>query len=173
MPEASLTVAISDLHEFVVATLRGTGLPESDSRVTADALVETDAMGVFTHGTKLLSGYLQKLRGGGYRPGARPKIERQGPGWAMIDGESALGQVGGCFAIETALEKARNTGIAYVGLRNTGHIGAAGYYASLAARQGMIAMVTGNDIPSVAAPGSRGAVLGSNPIAYGIPVLTG
>jgi LDH2 family malate/lactate/ureidoglycolate dehydrogenase len=57
-----------------------------------------------------------------------------------------------------------------VGLRNTGHIGAAGYYAALAAREGMIAMVTGNDIPSVAAPGSRTAVLGSNPLAYAVPV---
>ena len=34
-------------------------------------------------------------------------------------------------------------------------------------------MVSGNDIPSVAAPGSRNAVLGSNPIAYGIPVAGG
>jgi ureidoglycolate dehydrogenase (NAD+) len=30
-------------------------------------------------------------------------------------------------------------------------------------------MVTGNDIPSVAAPGSKKAVLGSNPLAYAIP----
>ena len=30
-------------------------------------------------------------------------------------------------------------------------------------------MITGNDIPSVAAPGSRKAVLGSNPLAYAIP----
>lgn len=59
------------------------------------------------------------------------------------------------------------------GLRNTGHIGAAGYYATIAARDGFIGLVTGNDKPSVAAPGSRGAVLGSNPIAYGIPVENG
>ena len=71
------------------------------------------------------------------------------------------------------MEKAQQVGIAYVGLRNTGHVGAAGYYSALAARAGFISMVTGNDIPSVAAPGSRGAVLGSNPIAYGIPVCEG
>ena len=56
---------------------------------------------------------------------------------------------------------ARNVGIAYVGLKNTGHIGAAGYFASTAAREGCIAMVTGNDIPSVAAPG-RCSALSSN-----------
>jgi len=69
-----------------------------------------------------------------------------------------------------ALAKAKTVGIAYVGLKNTAHIGAAGYYANLAAKDGFIGMVMGNDIPSVAVPGSRGAVMGSNPLAYGIPV---
>jgi len=169
MTDTAVTVSIAELRDFVIATLRQTGLGEADSATTADALVEADSLGVFTHGTKLLVGYLRKLRGGGYRPDATPRIEREGPSWAVIDGESGLGQVGGVFAIHTALAKARQTGMAYVGLRNTGHIGAAGYYATLAARQGMIALVTGNDMPSVAAPGSRGPVLGSNPIAYGIP----
>jgi ureidoglycolate dehydrogenase (NAD+) len=160
----------SELQRFVEACLLATRLSERDARLTADALVTTDAMGVFTHGTKLLAGYIRKLQGGGYQAKATPRIERQGPSWAVIDGESALGQVGSDFAMRLAVQKARETGVAYVGLRNTGHIGAAGYFASIAAREGMIAMVTGNDIPSVAAPGSRGAVLGSNPIAYAIPV---
>ena len=163
-------ISIESLQGFCVEALTRVGLSRLDADTTATALVTTDAMGVFTHGTKLLAGYLNKLKGGGYRATATPRIEREGPGWALIDGESALGQVGSDFAMRTAMEKARNVGIAYVGLRNTGHIGAAGYYAATAARAGFIGMVTGNDIPSVAAPGSRGAVLGSNPIAYGIPV---
>ncbi|MFO0876547.1 MAG: Ldh family oxidoreductase [Gemmataceae bacterium] len=146
------------------------GLRRPQAESTAIALVTTDAMGVFTHGTKLLAGYIKKLQGGGYVATAEPRVEREGPAWAIIDGQSALGQVGCMFAVRKAIEKARQVGVAYVGLRNTGHIGAAGYYAALAAREGMIAMVTGNDIPSVAAPGSRSAVLGSNPLAYAIPV---
>lgn len=163
-------VSIDDLLNFVVSRLRAIGMNEEHALLTAEALVTTDAMGVFTHGTKLLAGYINRLKGGGYRATAQPRVEREGPAWAIIDGESALGQVGGVFAIRTAMAKARQMGVAYVGLRNTGHIGAAGYYAALAAREGFIAMVTGNDIPSVAAPGSRGPVLGSNPLAYGIPV---
>jgi len=169
----TLTVSRDDLRRFVINALNSVELRETDAANTADALVTTDAMGVFTHGTKLLSGYLKKLQGGGYQPRAEPVIERAGPGWAVIDGQSALGQVGSLYAIETAIQKARDVGIGYVGLRNTGHIGAAGYYAAVAARQGCIATVTGNDIPSVAAPGSVGPVLGSNPIAYGVPVLDG
>ena len=168
-----MTISIESLTSFCTTALMTVGMSRADAATTADALVTTDAMGVFTHGTKLLGGYLNRLKGGGYRATGSPRIEREGPGWAIIDGDSALGQVGGVLAIQTAVAKARQVGIAYVGLRNTGHIGAAGYYAAVAARHGLIGMITGNDIPSVAAPGSRGAVLGSNPIAYGIPVADG
>ncbi len=127
-------------------------------------------MGVFTHGTKLLSGYIHRLSGGGYRATPDVRIPREGPSWAIVDGDNGLGQVGGVFAMRTAIDKAKQTGIAYVGLKNTGHIGAAGYYAWFAAQQGLVGIVLGNDTPSVAAPGSRGPVLGSNPIAFAIPI---
>lgn len=145
----------------------------TDASTTSEALVTTDSMGVFTHGTKLLAGYINRLQGGGYQVAGTPRIEREGPGWAVIDGDSTLGQVGGMFATQVALTKARNVGVSYVGLKNSGHIGAAGYFAAVAARSGMICHVVGNDIPSVAGPGSRGPVLGSNPFAYGIPVQGG
>lgn len=166
-------VSIDELRQFCTAAFEAVGVPNEPARVAADALVTADAMGVFTHGTKLLAGYLRKLQGGGYRATAVPTIEREGPAWAIVDGQSGLGQVGGEFAVRAAMRKAAQTGVAYVGLRNTGHIGAAGYYAATAAREGFICMVTGNDMPSVAAPGSRGAVLGSNPLAYAIPVTGG
>jgi LDH2 family malate/lactate/ureidoglycolate dehydrogenase len=167
------SISLIDLRQRVAAILVACGMNSTHAEETAEALATTDAMGVFTHGTKLLAGYVKKLQGGGYVATAEPKVEREGPGWAIIDGQSALGQVGCTFAIRKAIEKARNVGVAYVGLKNTGHIGAAGYFASLAAREGCIAMVTGNDIPSVAAPGSRKAVLGSNPLAYAVPVFDG
>jgi ureidoglycolate dehydrogenase (NAD+) len=168
-----MNVSIDELTAFCVAALERVSMPRDAARATADALVCADAMGVFTHGTKLLAGYLRKLQGGGYVAAAQPTVERDGPACAVVDGLSGLGQVGCEFAVRLAMQKAAAVGIAYVGLRNTGHIGAAGYYAWLAAREGFIAMITGNDMPSVAAPGSRGAVLGSNPLAYAIPVTGG
>ena len=169
MPEKSQNVPVSVLFEFTQAALLSTGLSSADAQVTAEALVSTDALGVFTHGTKLLAGYLKKLQGGGYSPKAQPRIEREGPAWAVVDGDTGLGQVGCHFAMQTAIQKASSTGVAFVSLRNTGHIGAAGHFAGRAARSGFVTMVTGNDIPSVAAPGSKKAVLGSNPLAYAIP----
>lgn len=166
-------VNFAELACFAQRCFQQVGMEPEPAQRAAAALTTTDAMGVFTHGTKLLAGYLKKLQGGGYNATAQPSIEREGQGWAVVDGQSALGQVGCEFSVRLAMQKARQVGIAYVGVRNTGHIGAAGYYASIAAREGFVAMITGNDIPSVAAPGSRSAVLGSNPLAYAVPVAGG
>jgi ureidoglycolate dehydrogenase (NAD+) len=162
-------IPYDELHRFVAVCLERVGLSHADAKIVADVLVETDAMGVYTHGTKLLRDYLRRIQSGGIHSSGRPTIERQGPSWAIVDGQAAMGHVVGCMAMATAIEKAKLTGVAYVGVRNSGHFGAAGYYALQAARQSLIGMAMGNDIPSVAAPGSRKAVLGSNPLAYAVP----
>jgi ureidoglycolate dehydrogenase (NAD+) len=165
----TMPIAFSELHRFVTTSLERVGMRSGDAKTVANVLVETDAMGVFTHGTKLLRDYMRRIKAGGIRHDVTPVIGRQGPAWAMIDGQSAMGHVVGCLAMDTAVEKAKQAGIAYVGVRNSNHFGAAGYYALMAARQGLIGIAMSNDIPSVAAPGSRRAVLGSNPLAYAIP----
>ena len=140
-----------------------------DAATGAEVLSTTDGWGVFTHGSKALRGYLRRLQAGGLRARGRPAIAAEGPGWAIVDGDSALGMVTSVFAMTAAIGKARQVGVGYVGVRNSSHFGAAGYYAGMAARAGLIGLAMANDIPSVAAPGSRSAVTGSNPLAYAVP----
>jgi LDH2 family malate/lactate/ureidoglycolate dehydrogenase len=163
-------IPVAVLSAWVEQAFVRAGLAPADATIAAEPLILSDSMGVFTHGTKLLPGYLKKLVARGSRPDARPRIIRQGPGFAVVDGDAALGQIGCHFAVEVAIEKARMVGVAFVGLRNTGHIGAAGAQAVRAAREGFFALVVGNDRPSVAAAGSRGPVLGSNPLAWAAPL---
>ncbi|MBA3236569.1 MAG: Ldh family oxidoreductase [Chloroflexi bacterium] len=163
-------VSVSALRAFCKEAFLRTGVAPADSETGADALATTDAWGVFTHGSKLLQGNLLRLKGGGLRAQARPTIAAEGGAWAIVDGGAGLGMVTSAYAMQVAIAKARAQGIGYVGVRNGSHFGAAGYYAWLAAREGLIGLSMANDIPSVAAPGSRGAITGSNPIAYAVPV---
>lgn len=163
------SVSYSRLHRFVVEAFRCAGLSDADAAVGADVLTMTDAWGVFTHGTKNVRGYLRRLKAGGLRATGRPCVAAEGPAWAIVDGDSALGMVTSVVAMQTAIAKARTCGIAYVGVRNSCHFGAAGYYAWLAAREGLIGLSMANDIPSVASPGSRAGITGSNPISYSVP----
>ena len=162
-------IAFETLHTFTRDAFQRAGLSSADASTGADVLVTTDAWGIFTHGTKNLAGYIRRLKASGLRPHGRPVIASEGGSWAIVDGDSALAMVTSVFAMQTAITKAREQGLAYVGVRNSCHFGAAGYYAWLAAREGLIGIAMANDIPSVASPGSRQAILGSNPLAYALP----
>jgi len=166
---SGIRISLAELHAFCSAAFERVGASRKHAEQTAGTLVSADAFGVFTHGTKLMVGYLRRIKAGGIRTDVEPGIQREGPGWGVVNGRSALGQVTGEYAMALALHKARNCGIAYVGVDYSNHYGAAGHYALMAARQGMIGLSVCNDTPSVAAPGSRGAVTGTNPIAYAIP----
>jgi ureidoglycolate dehydrogenase (NAD+) len=163
------TVSISDLEQYCQAALHKCGVSDAAARQTTDVLVSTDTMGVYTHGTKALRGYVRRLRAGGLVADACPFVAAEGPAWAIVDGQSGLGFVTSILAMNTAIEKAKTTGLAYVGVRNSCHFGAAGYYALLAAKADMIGMAMANDYPSMAVLGAKKAILGTNPFAYAVP----
>lgn len=169
MSKETLTIEAPALRRFIQAALVAIGLTPADAETAAEVLATADEFGVSTHGVKLLPGYLRRLQGGGAKPHGRPHVIREGPAWALVDGDSALGALIGVFGMQTAIAKARSAGIAYVGVRNSGHFAAAGYYALLAAKAGLIGISVANDTPSVIAPGARRPVVGTNPFAYAIP----
>lgn len=162
-------LSVDTLESFCAGALAKAGVSPAHARITTEVLVTTDTFGVFTHGVNCLRGYIQKVRAGGLRTDVSPEIIAQGGGWAIVDGHSALAMVTSTFAMNVAIEKARSSGIGYAGVRNSCHFGAAGIYALQAARADMIGVAVANDKPSVAAPGSREGVLGSNPLAYAVP----
>ncbi|MBA2479501.1 MAG: Ldh family oxidoreductase [Planctomycetes bacterium] len=172
IPATSAIVTAQALERFCVDALTRAGVGATDALTTARVMVTTDTWGVFTHGVKCLKGYVWRLRGGGLDPVGRPTVEREGPAWAVMDGRSSLGMVTSVAAMERAIAKARTCGLAYVGVHNTCHFGAAGYYAAMAAERGMIGLAMANDAPSMAVPGAKGRVLGNNPFAFAVPCGT-
>jgi LDH2 family malate/lactate/ureidoglycolate dehydrogenase len=166
-------IRIDDLQEFCVSAMLKTGMRDEDARVTARVLVTTDSWGVFTHGTKNLRLYLGRIRAGGIDAKAVPQVVSEGPAWAMIDARRAMAMVSSYRAMELAIEKAGACGIGYVGVKQSTHFGAAGFYACLAAEQGMIGLAMSNVDVNMNAPGARGGVIGNNPFAYAVPAAEG
>jgi ureidoglycolate dehydrogenase (NAD+) len=171
MRDSSVSAGVSreSLEAFCVEAMRRAGMTEDDSRVTAEVLVTTDTWGTHTHGTKQLRGLLKNFRDGRMDVNAQAELTAEGPGWARFDGHASMPMPSSVRAMETAVAKAKATGIAVATVNNSGHYGAAGYYAWLATRHDMIGLSFTNVDPGVAAPGSRGSVLGTNPLAYAVP----
>lgn len=162
-------VTVADLRAFCIEAMKQAGLNDEDAALTADVLVTTDMMGTFTHGTRQLRGLLQNVRTGRINHAAREEIAAQGPAWALVDAHYAMPPAVSCRAMALAMAKARDCGIAYVGVKHSSHFGAAGYYAHMAARNDMIGLAMCNVDPCMTVPGGRTKVLGTNPIAYAAP----
>ena len=101
---------------------------------------------------------------------AQPRIVRESPVMARIDADAGLGHPAAAMGMEVAIAKAKNTGVGVTVVFNSHHFGAAGCYAAMAARAGMIGLVTSATRTINVVP-TRGAVpvLGTNPIAFAAP----
>lgn len=158
-----------DLKAFCVAAMLKSGLSQEDAELTAEVLVTTDTWGTFTHGTRQLRGLLKNVRGGRLDPKAQIEVVSEGPAWAMVDGHYVMPPATSCRSMQLAMKKAKACGMGYVGVKHSSHFGAAGYYAVMAARQGMIGLSMCNVDPVMVVPGSRGRAIGNNPLAYAVP----
>jgi LDH2 family malate/lactate/ureidoglycolate dehydrogenase len=74
------------------------------------------------------------------------------------------------MGMEMAIAKAKTMSVGVVLVRNSHHFGAAGHYAALAAKQGLVGMVT-SATRSINTVPTRGTIplLGTNPIAFAAP----
>jgi ureidoglycolate dehydrogenase (NAD+) len=168
-PSMSARVAPQDLAAFCIEAMRVSGLNEEDARLTAEVLVTTDTLGTFTHGTRQLRGLLKNIRSGRLSASAREEVVAGGPAWAIVDAHYAMPPAVSYRSMELAMDKAKACGIGYVGVRHSSHYGAAGFYANLAAQHDMFGMSMCNVDPCMTVPGSKGKVLGTNPIAFAAP----
>ena len=166
-------ISIEELKNFCRKALIQAGYREEDAVIVSEVLATTDAFGVQSHGTKNLYEYILKGQAGGLNRDAVPEIIREGPAWALMDAHAAMGMIGAARGMLLAIEKARTCGVAYVAVENSCHFGAAGYYANLAAKEGMIGIAMSNADPTMTIPGGRGISIGNNPFSYAAPLPDG
>jgi len=172
MTQSSKKIKLSDLKKFCQDSLVKAGMSEDNARITAEVLAETDAYGTHSHGTVNLAGYIKKSKVGGLDISADPKVVKEGPAFAIMDGQNGMGMVPAYQGMALAMKKAKTTGIALVTVKNSTHFGAAGYYANMAALDGMFGIAMSNVDPNMTAPGARGMLIGNNPLAYAAPATT-
>ena len=166
-------VKIDDLKEFSVKSLEKVGVSKKNAETVTEVLVATDEFGVLTHGTKNLCQYIQKILAGGLDAKAEPTVVCEGPSYAVINGNKAVGMISACKAMDLAIKKARETGIAYVGVKNSCHFGASGYYANMAAKEGLLGISVSNADPIMTIPNAAKPSIGTNPFSFAVPLGNG
>lgn len=158
---------VRGLTDFCREVLESVGVPHADAEITADVIMQAERFGVSPHGLVRLPHYVNRIRAGSINPHPH-HVVKEGPGTALVDGDNGLGHVVSYFSMKKAIELARQ-GPSFVGVKHSSHFGIAGYYALLAAKEGMIGFSFTNTDAFVAPFGGSEARLGTNPMAFAIP----
>jgi len=164
---------LDSLVRFGKALATAAGVPQPEAEVLIDALAWCDLRGQQTQGFYLLPVLLKRLRVGTLCSPADMEWRQTGPSTGTIDARNGFGQVAGRFAMDHAIQLARETGTGVVAVRNSNHFGAAGHYAARAAEQGLLGFSYSNSMPKVAPHGGRYRLLGTNPFAFSCPRRNG
>lgn len=156
---------------FVADALTAEGLRPGDARRVGELMVEADLTGADSHGIFRLPQYVRRLRTGGSNPRPEIQVRRLAPAVAMVEGDNGFGHLVMSCAAETAIELARESGVAWVGARRSNHAGAGAVHACLPLAAGMIGIYTVVASANHMAPwGGTNSLLGTNPFAIAIPM---
>lgn len=162
-------VDASRLEEFAATVLQRAGLSTADADIVASSLVAADLRGISSHGVARLHLYLRRVTDGVMKAVAEPMVVTEFASVATLDAGNGFGQVAARKAMEIAIEKAAITGAGAVSVMNSNHFGIAGFYAEQAAAAHLIGIVMTNSSPAMAPFSSTQPLLGTNPMAVGVP----
>lgn len=164
-----VTIAPLDLKNLVTSLLEKVGVPREQGAMVAEVMVNADLKGVESHGVRWLDIYLKRIQAGSVKPVTTLKVVKEKAGLLLVDAQGGLGQVAFTRAIEMAIAKAKTAGVCAVGVRNTNHCGALGFYTELATKANMAAIAMTNSTPLMAPWGGVTLSIGTNPISFGVP----
>jgi LDH2 family malate/lactate/ureidoglycolate dehydrogenase len=163
-------VPVAAIRSLIGDALVAAGLPREDAAICARLMGEADLTGADAHGVFRLPQYVRRLNAGGFNKRPNITVTRSAPATALVDGDNGMGHLVMSRAAETAIEIARETGVSWVGVRRSNHAGPAGLYAEMPAAAGMIGMYAAvANANHMAVWGGADSLLGTNPLAFGVP----
>ena len=160
------------LTRFVTRIFESAGAEAGLAAETAEHLVLANLKGHDSHGVGMVPTYVRNIAQGNLTPNAHAEVIADRGAVLLIDGHFGFGQVVGREATDLGIERARETGIACVGLRNAHHLGRIGTYGERCGEAGMVSVhfvnVVGHE-PMVSPWGSRERRLQTNPFCCVVP----
>lgn len=178
-------ISADELRSFTQQIFEAAGVNAVDAERATDVLIWASLRGVDTHGIRNLKRYyIDSVGGVGRRDGiihfdAQLTTEQESPTTAALNANGGLGLSVSVRAMDLAIEKATETGVGIVTVRNSTHFGPAGYFAHMAVPHDMLGFAsTGYLFPhgqpkSVVPFGGLLPMLSTNPLAMACPGASG
>ena len=169
MAGATVWIEIENLRDYMQRLLRAVGCTEEDAKTAAGVFLEADLRGIQKQGLDHMHTMIRNIKKGIIDPKGKPRVVRDGPAFALIDGNYGPGQIAAILAADIAIAKGKAAGSAAVGITRSSDIYMIGFYADRIARAGLVGFTFSNGGPVASAHGGMEPVLGTNPIAIAFP----
>ncbi|XP_017096034.2 uncharacterized oxidoreductase YjmC isoform X1 [Drosophila bipectinata] len=167
MSVAPKLVAVAESRRFMIDCFKAVKVPQANAEAQADLLVGADYRGHFSHGMNRLEMYINDLAIHATDGAVQPKILKETPATAWVDGQNGLGAVVGNFCMDLAIKKAKTVGVGWVCAKGSNHYGIASWYPLRAMQQGLVGVSMTNTSPLMAPTRGKEAALGTNPLSLG------
>ena len=157
------------LIAFVTQVFEAVKMPADLAAQNARILVDADIRGIESHGVPRLPGYINSIQAGRIDVAAVPTIEHETAATARVHGHNGFGLANAAWAMDLAVQKARNAGVGFVTLSHSNHFGAASHYPLQALPHNLIGIAMTNAGGLVIPTNGREPLLGTNPLAIAVP----
>ena len=157
------------LLQLACTALERAGANHRMAEAAARHLVRAEAQGLPTHGLSRVPFYCGMLRGGRADGAAQPVMVAERAGACLIDNRDGLPYVSAQWAVEEAIQRARRNGIAFAGIRSSGHVGVLGIHVEAIAQAGMVGFGFTNSPAAMPPWGGKKPLFGTNPMAAAFP----
>ena len=168
-----MIITHEEVNEIVDAVLARARVPQDNATLQRDLLVEAELRGVASHGLLRLPRVVDRIANGVADPVTKGKHSWTNAAFLSVDGEKGLGPVVAVSALEKISERARDHGIAVAAISNSNHLGMLAFYAERIAASGQTLIAFSTSEALVHPWGGRKALVGTNPVAIGVPTETG
>lgn len=158
------------MNSFLIEAFKGYGVPEEDAKICADVLLESDRRGIESHGCNRFKPiYIDRIKKGTLLPETNIEILKETPTTVVMDAHDGMGMVASHKMMEMLIEKAKTYGMAGGAIKNSTHYGIAGYWATMASKEGLVGITGTNARPSIAPTFGVENMMGTNPLTFAIP----
>ena len=158
------------LNHFMIDAFKAVGVPEEDAKICADVLLESDRRGIESHGCNRFKPiYIDRINAGIQKPTTDFEIIKDTPTTLVADAHDGMGMVASYKAMNAIIEKAKKYGMGMAAIRNSTHFGIAGYWATMASKQGLIGICGTDARPSIAPTFGVENMMGTNPLTFALP----
>ena len=158
------------MNAFLIDAFKGYGVPEEDARICADVLLESDRRGIESHGCNRFKPiYIDRIKKGTLLPVTNIEILKETPTTVVMDAHDGMGMVASYRMMEMLVEKAKKYGMAGGAIKNSTHYGIAGYWTTMASKEGLVGITGTNARPSIAPTFGVENMMGTNPLTFSLP----